>query len=526
MKRRLGPIIDVAFAAAGVLAVRAMGGSWLLVLAMAAAAAATTFVIRRRSMIHRRASDDATAESSTPTTTTPSASLRFRRSRRRSRRNERRTRVRSPRQQQRHELWRVTQCLIAVFLVWNLTSFVNYVSRDNGDTFAQRVATWGRDNHLGSAIDFLETRVYSTPPSKTPAQQLELTPAIAPPSTSPASSASSRPEATAPPAVSPAPSPSPASGSESDTVVTDAPTTNVGASPDTDPPATVAAPLAPTPLTPLFTPALTGEGQWTPIARAAGQDTMWATSIRPLASAGGVVASMVVIDQSHLRTGLFNGAEEPGGKWKRGNRVPAELQPALVAAMNGGFRFEHIKGGYKTEGVTVKPLRDGDATLAVGLDGHVAIGQLGRDLFDDGSWISLRQNLVLIVDAGQSQVQHGLDEGVWWGADYGNEVYVPRSAVCELADGRIAYALVGNVNATQLADSLINLGCVRAMQMDINGTWPVFFTFTTGADGSVETYFLDNRMGGNPNRYLTGSTKEFFAFFDTTLVPGSSVLDN
>jgi hypothetical protein len=398
--------------------------------------------------------------------------------------------------------------------MWNLVSFVSYVSRDNGDTFSERVATWGRDNHLGSAIDFLETRLYNTPPSKTPAKNLDLAAAIVPPSTaSPASTAPSPPE----PAGT-----APASDSN-------AGTNTVGiASPSTAPPTpvTVAPPPAPTSLTPLLAPALAGEGQWTPIARAAGQNTMWATSIRPLAAAGSVVASMVVIDQTHLRAGLFNGAEEPGGTWKRGNRVPAALQPALLAAMNGGFRFEHIKGGYETEGITVKPLRNGDATLAVGVDGHVAIGQLGRDLFDDGSWISLRQNLVLIVDAGQSQVQRGIDEGVWWGADYGNKVYVPRSAVCKLADGRIAYAIVGNVNATQLADSLINLGCVQAMQMDINGTWPAFFTFTTNADGSIATHFLDKRMGGNPDRYLTGSTKEFFAFFDATLVPGSSVLDN
>lgn len=494
MKRRLAPIIDLAFAATGVLAVRAMGGGWFLVFAMAAAAAATTFVIRRRATLRRRPSDhDARGGPSAPS----------------SRRAKRRARIRSPRQQQQHELWRAAQSIIAVFVVWNLVSFVSYVSHDNGDTFSERIATWGRDNHLGSAIDFLETRLYNTPPSKTPAKKLELNAAIIASSpTTPTSTSSSPAEAPG-------------------TSTTNPPVAAVTSVAPTSPtPVTVAPPLAPAPLTPLLAPALAGEGQWTPIASAAGQEAMWATSIRPLAAAGSVVASMVVIDQTHLRAGLFNGAEEPGGTWKRGNRVPSDLQPALLAAMNGGFRFEHIKGGYKTEGVTVKPLRDGDATIAVGVDGHVAIGQLGRDLFDDGSWISLRQNLVLIVDSGKSQVQHGIDEGVWWGADYGNKVYVPRSAVCTLADGRLAYAIVGNVNASQLADSLINLGCVTAMQMDINGTWPVFFTFAPGPNGSVVTHFLDKRMGGNPDRYLTGSTKEFFAFFDATLIPGPSILDS
>lgn len=193
--------------------------------------------------------------------------------------------------------------------------------------------------------------------------------------------------------------------------------------------------------------------------------------------------------------------------------------------MNGGFRFEHIKGGYMTEGVTVKPLKQGDATLAVGKDGRITLGSLGREIKDDGSWISLRQNLILIVDNGKSQVSKGISEGVWWGADYGNKVYVPRSAACVMPDNRLAYVLVGKVDATQLATALINLGCVKAMQLDINGHWPVFFTFAADAGGNVTGQFVDQRMGGDRNRYLTGSTKEFFAFFDATRVPATSVLD-
>lgn len=205
--------------------------------------------------------------------------------------------------------------------------------------------------------------------------------------------------------------------------------------------------------------------------------------------------------------------------------MPTELYPALLATMNGGFRFEHVKGGYMTEGTVVKPLRDGDATLAVGRDGKLVLGQLGRDVFDDGSWASLRQNLILIVDGGQSQVRRGIAEGVWWGADFGREVYVNRSAVCELADGRLAYLLVGIVDAEQLAQSLINLGCVKAAQLDINGTWPSYMIYPRNADGTLGAQLIDRRMGTNSRRYLNGSTKEFFAFFDAGQVPPGSVLD-
>ena len=252
---------------------------------------------------------------------------------------------------------------------------------------------------------------------------------------------------------------------------------------------------------------------------------MWATGFRPLAETGGVVASMVVIDQTHTRAALFNGNEQPGGSWARGDRVPPELWASLVAAMNGGFRFDHFKGGYVTEGVVVRALRDGDATIAIDRDGRMTVGVFGRDVFDDGSWSSLRQNLIPIVDEHRSQVRYGIEHGVWWGADHGNEVYVPRSAVCGLDDGRIAYAYVANVDAYQLADSLIAMGCRIAVQLDINGTWPLFYTYGHGADGSVTRQLVDRRMRDSKNRYLTGTEKDFFAFFDASLVPAQSVLD-
>ena len=35
------------------------------------------------------------------------------------------------------------------------------------------------------------------------------------------------------------------------------------------------------------------------------------------------------------------------------------------------------------------------------------------------------------------------------------------------------------------------------------------------ADGQQHGNLLDKRMGGSRDRYLTGSTREFFSFFDT-----------
>lgn len=386
--------------------------------------------------------------------------------------------------------------VVATVVVWNITSLAAYAIPDNGDTFSSRVATWGRDHGFSPVIDKIEAMAYRTPPSKTPANDLSLNVTI-PPTTVPDTSPSS--------------------------TVAD---TTVGTGTGTGTTTTVpAAPQPPAPLTPIFSPALAGEGQWTPIAKANGHDTLWAASMRPLKSAGGVVATMVVIDQTYLRSAMFNGSEEPGGKWTKGNHVPVSLQPALIATMNGGFRFEHIKGGYMNEGKVVKPLRQGDATIAIDRTGLMSMGKLGRDVQDDGTWASMRQNLELIVDGGKSNVQQGIADGVWWGADNGNAVYVKRSGVCAIEDGRLAYVLVDQVDAEQFAQSLIALGCTRAMQLDINVDWPSFSTYTWSSAKS-HPQFVDRRMSGNPRRYVDGSTKEFFAFFDRAQVAGATVLDS
>jgi Phosphodiester glycosidase len=389
-------------------------------------------------------------------------------------------------------------------------SFGSYVLRDNGDTMQQRAVTWARDHRLGWLVDRAEEYVYSKPPSRTPAARLSLGEHVVP--------ATAAPVPTTPVPPTPAPMTPATTGVPLPTTL--APTTTPTT---TTPPPPAPPPWEPAPIAPLVEPALEGEGQWQPIA-AADANAVWATSLRPLPAYPSVTASMAMFDATHLRAGMFNGSEIPGGRgWQRGNKVPDELQPAVVAAFNGGFRLEHIKGGYETEGRVVKRLVDGEATLAISRSGAITIGQLGRDLIDDGTWLSLRQNLPLMVDDGVSQVAN--HAGVWWGSDYHNKIYVTRSAVCLVGDGHFAYATVGPVDAPMMADALVALGCVRAMQLDINGQWPTFVTYGTKDDGGRQGVFLDRRMGGDANRYLRGSSREFVALFDASKVPTPSALD-
>ena len=73
--------------------------------------------------------------------------------------------------------------------------------------------------------------------------------------------------------------------------------------------------------------------------------------------------------------------------------------------------------------------------------------------------------------------------------------------------------MVDQVDAEQFAQSMIAMGCTRAMQLDINEDWPSFAVYHD-ENGEAVPQFVDGRMSGNPRRYLDGSTKEFFAFFE------------
>lgn len=304
-----------------------------------------------------------------------------------------------------------------------------------------------------------------------------------------------------------------ASTTTSSTTTTMAPTT------------TVYVPPAPAALVAPYESPRAGEGQWTPLVRAGGMDAMWVTQLRPLPNASKITATVVVIDQTYLRVAMFNGYTV-AGDWARDSTVPTDLWPSMLVAMNGGFKLEQSNGGYVTEGTVVQPLINGRATMAIDRDGMLHIGELGRDIFDDGTWASLRQNLNLLVDAAQPQLQRARRERVYWGSELGGNDFVPRTALCELADGRLAYMMASPVDAGQLADALIRIGCVTAIQLDINTAWPSFNVMQHMPDGTLVQQPVDSRMSRHQTRYLTdGAAKDFFAFFDASSLPATSALD-
>ena len=284
---------------------------------------------------------------------------------------------------------------------------------------------------------------------------------------------------------------------------------------------------APAPISVVVSPALRDEGQWRVLGSTAAGPVLWGTTVRPFATQPEVRASYATFDQSRLHAALFNGTELPGsGPWNNGSKVMPAAIPSLMAAFNGGFKFKHIKGGYFTEGKVIKPLLDGEATLAINREGRISIGVYGVDLTNDGSWLSLRQNLPLIIDGEHETVSTAHEQGttnIYWGDDFGGVVLDFRSAICVRSDGLMMYAVVGRVDINGLVKALIGAHCRRAMELDINGSWPQFVSVERTDPASSQPNALDSRMT-HLSRYLTGgSTKDFIALFDPLLLPPNVV---
>lgn len=358
-------------------------------------------------------------------------------------------------------------------------SFGVYVIQHPDQTIDESAATWARNHGLGAVVNRLEMWRYRKPPSTVAADKLAL------------------------------------EGDETENIVS--PTSSTIASSLTTVPTSTT--LPPAPLDTPVLPALANEGVWKPLVTINGNTVMWKTSVRPLADYASVVATAALIDQTKVTAALFNGPDVPGkGRWKNWKSVMPAAVPSLIAAFNGGFRLQHIKGGYFTEGRVVRPLKVDEATLGIKNDGTLAMGIYGRDMTNDGTWKTLRQNLPPIVTNGQISISKY--PNTYWGNNYHNVLYGYRTGLCSRKDGRLMFIMVGDVNITLLGKTMVSMGCVTGMQLDINGHWCHFATFTNFGSDKRTGVLLDRRMKF-PQRYLIPYDKDFIALFDpATLPPG------
>jgi hypothetical protein len=270
-------------------------------------------------------------------------------------------------------------------------------------------------------------------------------------------------------------------------------------------------------MAPMALPALANEGTWQPLGPlAGGAPTMAVAQLRPDATHTSILAGVVWIDPKLVRFQLIPGTAEPGGQFAVEGTMPLDQRAALIAAFNGGFRFQDSHGGIYAEGLTAKPLVDGAASLVLRADGTVDVGQWGRDDALTANVTSVRQNLQLIVDGGQPVAGLDANDARRWGATLGNKVLVWRSGVGVRADGTLVYVAGDGLRIDSLADLLTRAGAVRAMELDINPNWVTFNVYAhpdPANPAALDPTKLLPDMQRPAARYLGADSRDFIAVY-------------
>jgi hypothetical protein len=84
-----------------------------------------------------------------------------------------------------------------------------------------------------------------------------------------------------------------------------------------------------------------------------------------------------------------------------------------------------------------------------------------------------------------------------------------RSALGELADGTLIYEFGYHVTPSQMATAMTQVHARTAMSLDMNGSWPMAFTYTHAA--GVHGVRIDSREYHDPSVYYTRYRKDFIA---------------
>lgn len=234
-------------------------------------------------------------------------------------------------------------------------------------------------------------------------------------------------------------------------------------------------------------------------------------SFAPNGQVPSVVAFAAWIRTSTTDLALYPGYKGPGPtSLNRGpEEVPLDGRGRLLATFNSGFYEADAAGGFYANKTLYDPMVDGLATVVRYTNGTVNITKWTGGATPGPSIVMARQNLQLLVNNFRP-TPPSLDNQLW-GLTLGGAPSVWRSALGIDTQGDLIYVAAPEQTSTTLAQIMVQLHVVRAMQLDINPEWPIFVTYANrGAVGASLDVPNPNQIA---DRFLYPSTKDFFAVY-------------
>jgi hypothetical protein len=236
--------------------------------------------------------------------------------------------------------------------------------------------------------------------------------------------------------------------------------------------------------------------------------------------AGGTSSTAAVawIHQSAARFELHPGFNQPGGTWSQPDMLPRDRREGLVATWNGGFLMGDSMGGFFLDGKQSGPLVAGVASEVFFRDGSMTIGVWGRDVAMSPNVVGVRQQRRLMIDGGR--IASDIDSLFAWGVTDGGATYVRRSGVGVTADGDLVYAIGPVMSPRSLAEALQKAGAVRAMELDINISWPSFMAYDPADDPANPRPYKWGDFPRSAERYYSPSARDFVAVYARSTISG------
>jgi hypothetical protein len=290
-------------------------------------------------------------------------------------------------------------------------------------------------------------------------------------------------------------------------------------------------PMSLTSMQPLIAPALNGEGTWNILEAAPGPYSYLPLDakafIRPDPSTSYAVVSLLQFDARFMRLHIVSGTQEPGGAlgaYGQGIIPQADQEGnALLATLNGGFKYADGAYGLMTDGKVFVPPQQNAATIAITKSGTLIIGAWGIDPLLSSSnkdLVAWRQNAGLLINNGE--ISSLANDGAAWGGTILNSEYTWRSGLGITAEGNLIYAAGNALLPETLGKALKAAGAVTAMETDINPFWTRAFLYHQEKSGALTISKLNSAMQGTGTEYLTANQRDFFYLTRYTPAPAKA----
>ena len=269
----------------------------------------------------------------------------------------------------------------------------------------------------------------------------------------------------------------------------------------------------------------TVEGGWQAFGPSAtsGLPIMSRGIVKPDPSRPFVRTAVIRIDLDHAQLHLVAGTKEPAfakgvPPFARPGSIPnPDISPdILLAAFNGGFKAEHGHYGMMVNEQIILPPLDGIATVGLYRDGHIQMGAWGQEVTRTQDLVAFRQNCALLVQQGQVRPNIDNTDLLTWGfTGKSSPSATWRSGLGLSQDGRFLIYVVGqSLTAQTLAVALQQAGAYYGMQLDINGGYTRFATYTPSNSSHaalpMRAEMLLKDMRRTAQQFLAPYSRDFF----------------